>query len=115
MRTEYEALRRTWGGVTDYDAWFDRPLNNAHLVSVATYRRWLPGLRWLLEGQGLEEFYGEMEALEELSLSERHARLEEWLAVAFNPQTADGTGRTVAGAEPDRLSTAGESLPWTSR
>ena len=67
------------------------------------------------QGQGLEEFYGEMEALEELSLSERHARLEEWLGEAFNPQTADGTGRTVAGAEPDRLSTAGESLPWTSR
>ena len=115
MRTEYEALRRTWGGVTDYDAWFDRPLNNAHLVSVATYRRWLPGLRWLLEGQGLEGFYGQMEALEDLSLSERRARLEEWLGEAFNLQTADGTGRTVAGAEPDRLSTAGESLPWTSR
>ena len=115
MRAEYEALRRTWGGATDYDAWFDRPLNNAHLASVTTYRRWLPGLRWLLEGRGLEGFYEEMEALGDLSAGERRARLEEWLGDALNAQTADGTERTVAGADSVRPGTAGGPLSWTLR
>ena len=115
MRAEYAALRQTWGGATDYDAWFDRPLNNAHLASVATYRRWLPGLRWLLEGQGLEVFYEEMEALGTLSLSERRVRLEEWLGNAVNARSAGGIERTVAGADPDRRDTAEGPLSWTLR
>ena len=78
MRREYEVLKANWSGIADYDGWFDRPLNNAHLATVATYRRWLPGLRWLLETQGLERFYREMELLGELSLSERRNRMQLW-------------------------------------
>jgi predicted aminopeptidase len=78
MRMEYEVLKESWGGIADYDGWFDRPLNNAHLATVATYRRWLPGLRWLLETQGLNRFYSEMELLGELSLSERRDRMQLW-------------------------------------
>ena len=79
MRKEYEALKQTWGGATDYDLWFARPLNNAHLASFSTYERWLPGMRRLLEALGLEGFYGEMEVLRKLSPIGRRVRLQEWL------------------------------------
>ncbi|MED5535411.1 MAG: aminopeptidase [Pseudomonadota bacterium] len=78
MRKEYEVLKQTWGGATDYDLWFARPLNNAHLASFSTYGRWLPGMRSFLEALGLEGFYGEMEVLGKLSSSERRVRLQEW-------------------------------------
>jgi len=108
MRADYEALKQSWGGATDYDPWFERPLNNAHLASVATYRRWLPGLRWLLEARGLDGFYAEMTALAELDLSERRVRLEEWLGGALNARRAGGAGRAVAGADSDREGIAAE-------
>jgi predicted aminopeptidase len=79
MREEYAALKQEWGGITDYDAWFAQPLNNAVLASVATYRRWLPGLRWKLREEGLETFYADVAALETLAPDERSARLESWL------------------------------------
>jgi predicted aminopeptidase len=79
MRAEYAALKNEWGGTTDYDAWFAQPLNNAVLASVATYRRWLPGLRWRLREVGLESFYAEVAALAALSPDEREARLTSWL------------------------------------
>ncbi|HEY8519399.1 MAG TPA: aminopeptidase [Gammaproteobacteria bacterium] len=85
MREEYAALKQEWGGATDYDAWFAQPLNNATLASVATYRRWLPGLRWQLEEQGLMAFYASAEQLAELSPEERGQRLESWLAQASAP------------------------------
>lgn len=79
MREDYEALKEEWGGVPDYDAWFAQPLNNAMLASVATYRHWLPGLRWRLNEIGLEAFYVDIERLAELELDERTAWLEAWL------------------------------------
>src|SRR5690606_38134167 len=59
MREDYLVMKERWGGVSDYDAWFSRPVNNAHLAAVATYRRWVPGLRWQLENLGLEAFYAQ--------------------------------------------------------
>ena len=49
LRREYEALKASWQGNTEYDAWFAQPLNNATLASVATYTRWVPALRARLE------------------------------------------------------------------
>jgi len=46
-----------------YDAWFAQPLNNAVLASVATYRRWVPALRWRLGTRGLKQFYADVTAL----------------------------------------------------
>ena len=53
MREDYEQLKRRWGGITDYDNFFARQLNNAQLASVTTYRRWLPGLSWYIDQYGL--------------------------------------------------------------
>lgn len=49
LREDYAVLRGSWGGFGGYDRWFDRPLNNAHLASVATYVGLAPALRTLLQ------------------------------------------------------------------
>jgi len=84
MREDYEALKQTWGGATEYDAWFARPLNNARLASVTTYRRWLPGLRWRLQELGLQGFYAEMAELGERTLEDRREALEGWVQAALS-------------------------------
>lgn len=78
MRDEYEALKDSWGGASDYDRWFAQPLNNAMLASVATYRRWLPTLKARLEQVGPERFYSDMDELAEASTISRQLRLEAW-------------------------------------
>jgi predicted aminopeptidase len=76
MRADYALMRSAFEGIADYDAWFAQPLNNATLAAVATYRRWLPAMRALLEERGIEGFYAEMDRLAELPLERRQAQLE---------------------------------------
>lgn len=78
LRHDYEALRVTWGGRTDYQRWFRRPLNNAHLNDVDTYYRLVPAFHRLLQEQGgdLAAFYIEVSAMEKLEKAERHRRLQ---------------------------------------
>ncbi len=78
LRSEYTALKPAWKGRVNYDAWFARPLNNAHIASVATYRYWVPGMLRLLESRGLDAFYAEVEALAALDADERRLRLQGW-------------------------------------
>lgn len=78
LRMEYAALRQSWSGGVNYDAWMAAPLNNAHIASVATYRYWVPGLRWVLETNGLDVFYDEVEALSGLDADERRLKLQGW-------------------------------------
>lgn len=78
LQRDYETLRVTWGGHTDYQRWFRRPLNNAHLNDVDTYYRLVPAFHRLLQEHGgdLEAFYREVVALAKLSKAERHRRLQ---------------------------------------
>jgi predicted aminopeptidase len=59
LKLQYAELRRRWNGYSGYDNWFARTLNNAHLVSAATYHGCVPGLERLLaeEGNELPRFY----------------------------------------------------------
>ena len=79
LRAQYIAQRDTWDGGANYEAWFARPLNNAHIASVATYEYWVPGLLRLLETRGLDVFYEEVEALAALDTEQRRERLQDWL------------------------------------
>lgn len=90
MREEYGRLKEQWGGVSEYDRWFDNALNNATLAAIATYRQWLPALRTRLDTLGIEGFYDEMERLAALPSEERYAWLEAWSA-----------GRSAPGAPPE--------------
>ena len=85
LRREYEALKTSWQGNTDYDAWFAQPLNNATLASVATYTRWLPAMRARLDEVGLSAFYADAAAVAKLDAEEREAKLRAWAAKASAP------------------------------
>jgi predicted aminopeptidase len=65
LKIRYEALKKEWNGYRGYDAWFNRTLNNAHLVSAATYHGCVPGLRNALDAvnKDLPKFYERMKAL----------------------------------------------------
>lgn len=65
LKLGYAQLKRQWNGFSGYDAWFNRTLTNAHLVSAATYYGCLPGLQRLLGSTGgdLRRFYAEAKAL----------------------------------------------------
>ncbi len=79
LKAGYRELRSSWGGEhPGYDAWFDRPLNNAHLAAVGAYHDFVPGFEALLAEHGgdLEAFYTAVKELAELSLEEREARLK---------------------------------------
>lgn len=78
MRSDYDALRQSWGGGGDFDGWFAGGFNNARLVALTSYGRWVPGLRARLRDLGPGAFYLEVGALLELSPEERAARLESW-------------------------------------
>jgi predicted aminopeptidase len=78
MRSEYAALKSKWGGRGDYDAWIDGELNNATLVALTSYERWVAALSLRLRTEGPAEFYREMEALVELDSDDRNATLERW-------------------------------------
>ena len=95
MRATYARLRAQWGGHGDYDAWFAQPLNNASLAAVATYRHWLPALRWRLKTVGLDEFYADCAALADLSSAERASRLEAWLKAATATSTVSAAPESV--------------------
>jgi predicted aminopeptidase len=80
MRLEYEALKQEWAGASDYDGWFDGDFNNARLVALTSYQRWVPGLKDQISRLGAAAFYAEIENLAELEPEQRLARLESWNA-----------------------------------
>jgi predicted aminopeptidase len=75
LKLEYAQLKRQWNGYSGYDGWFDRTLNNAHLVSAATYYGCVPGLQRLLAESGgdLPRFYAEARRLAAQDKQERTA------------------------------------------
>jgi len=82
MRAEYEALKVTWGGFSGYDNWFKRDLNNARLVAVSTYRRYVPAFyaMYLEAGEDLQKFYEVAKVTADLPFRERRERLDAYLA-----------------------------------
>ena len=77
LKFDYERLRASWGGDLAYDAWFRRPLNNAHLASIATYRDCMPGLERELAqaGASLPRFYERARELAQIDPRERRRKV----------------------------------------
>lgn len=89
LRQDYQALKAEWGGDAGYDAWFNSPINNAQINTVATYYDLVPGFHGLLArcGGKLESFYREAERLRKLPEKERH----QWLRDLAREVTASGS------------------------
>jgi predicted aminopeptidase len=77
MRAEYGRIKQSGGGFTGYDWWFEQPLNNAQLASVAIYTQLVPAFERILRENGgdLPRFYAEVERLAALPKAQRDAEL----------------------------------------
>jgi predicted aminopeptidase len=77
LRAEYRELRQQWGGYAAYDGWFAQELNNAQLLTVATYNAQVPAFRRLLQdcGEDLPCFYAKVQQLADLDVTQRQAAL----------------------------------------
>jgi len=84
MRERYAELKVTWGDYAGYDGWFARDLNNARLVAVSTYRRFVPAFAALYAeaGEDIERFHALVAEVVELPREARRERLEALLTGA---------------------------------
>lgn len=59
LKASYRDLRKKWRGYPDYDHWFARKLNNAHLVPVGNYHDYVPAFQAILKNEknNLTRFY----------------------------------------------------------
>ncbi len=76
LREDYARWRESTS-FTGYDRWFEGPLNNAQVATVASYNALVPFFEGLLEQQqgDLPAFYAAVEALAALPAQERDRRL----------------------------------------
>jgi predicted aminopeptidase len=83
LRGRYAALRQQWGGYGGYDGWFEGEINNARLLPIGLYQKWVPAFAGLYAqgGRSWPKFY---EAVERISKLETAAR-EGKLAALANP------------------------------
>jgi predicted aminopeptidase len=77
LKDEYQVLKGNWGGYAGYDRFFEQPLSNAHLASIATYEDFVPAFRAMLRREGsFPRFYKSVAQLAELDRKERHRILK---------------------------------------
>jgi predicted aminopeptidase len=82
MNDEYGALKASWGGFAGFDRLLARGVNNAFLVSIASYSELVPAFRTLLaqKKSDLPAFYQAVRDLAKLEKAERDARLASLIA-----------------------------------
>ncbi|MGH8279043.1 MAG: aminopeptidase [Gammaproteobacteria bacterium] len=88
LRKSYAAVRPELGQDTGYDSFFNGPLNNASLLTVSTYSKWVPAFRALLMGNNndLPAFYQAVKGLMRLPAASRQAALENLMLKSGPPR-----------------------------
>ncbi|MGX4644381.1 aminopeptidase [Massilia sp. SYSU DXS3249] len=87
LKDEYQVLKANWGGYAGYDRFFDEPLSNAHLASIATYNDYVPAFRAMLRGEkNFGSFYRKVNQLAKLEKAERQRAIK-LIDVAAPPGT----------------------------
>lgn len=77
LKDEYQVLKGNWGGYAGYDRFFEQPLSNAHLASIATYEDFVPAFRAMLKRDGsFVRFYKSVRQMAELDRKSRHRILQ---------------------------------------
>jgi predicted aminopeptidase len=76
LKNDYQVLKITWNGYAGYDRWFDEPLSNAHLASVATYHDLVPGFRGMLQqAKNFDAFYIKVKVIAQFDIAGRHQKI----------------------------------------
>ncbi len=75
LRTAFAELQAGWGGHVPFESWFSADLNNAHLASIATYYKCVPGFERELRAVNgdLPAFYHRVRELAKLDREKRDA------------------------------------------
>lgn len=94
LQADYRLQKADWGGYAGYDAWFDRPLNNAHLVAVSTYYRLLPAMQALLRDTNFD-FREFRERVADLGEASSEVRIAELDRLTLSGSGIDGYGCDV--------------------
>ena len=81
MRTEFSNLKSDHDALAAYDAWFNRPINNAQLISVSAYHDWVPAFGRMLNESGgdLTKFFQKCRDLAENEPAERNRILKQYV------------------------------------
>lgn len=81
MQLDYQDLKDSWDGYSGYDGWFSRELNNARLISVATYRRFIPAFAAMYADvdKDLPAFYEKAKSVADLPAEQRTKIMDEYL------------------------------------
>ncbi|MGA8180542.1 MAG: aminopeptidase [Desulfobacterales bacterium] len=97
LKADYRLLKQQWGGYSSYDGWFNQKLNNAQLLTVATYNDLVPAFLNLLNScnDDLKTFYKKCRELSKKPKKERRAYLDQYLDHSHNPSAMQGTSRQV--------------------
>ena len=82
LKRAYEKVTLAGEGTPYYDSWFQRPLNNADLLSVATYYHLVPAFSELLHRNGgeLPAFFAAVRVLADKSPEDRERSLLELMS-----------------------------------
>ena len=81
MQREYQQLKISWDGFAGYDRWFSKPINNAQIAAVTTYRDYVPAFQQLLaeHDHDMAAFYQAVKQLGELSAEQRKQTIQKLL------------------------------------
>jgi len=81
MQQTYQQLKSSWNGFAGYDRWFSKPINNAQISAVTTYRDYVPAFQNLLaqKNHDMAAFYRSVEEMGDLDASERQQAIERLL------------------------------------
>ena len=86
MKQQYQQLKVGWEDYAGYDRWFSKPINNAQIAAVTTYRDYVPAFQALLakNNHDMRAFYQAVAKLGELPKQQRSLAIQE-LMPADNP------------------------------
>jgi predicted aminopeptidase len=87
MKQQYQQLKDSWNGFAGYDRWFAKPINNAQIAAVTTYRDNVPAFQQLLaeRGDDMAAFYQAVEELGDLPKESRDAAIRALSPLAGEP------------------------------
>jgi predicted aminopeptidase len=97
LKADYRLLKKQWGGYSGYDGWFNQKMNNAQLLTVATYNDLVPAFLNLLKSCNgdLKTFYKKCRDLSKKPQKERRAFLDQYLDPSHSPSDMQGMNRQV--------------------
>ncbi len=79
MKQQYQDLKAKWDGYAGYDRWFAKPINNAQIAAVTTYRDYVPAFQVLLakNNYDMRAFYDAVAELGDMPKKQRSEAIQD--------------------------------------